>query len=50
MLDIKVIRSDPELVKKAMINRQQNLDSTIDKVLEIDEQRRKITQDSHCRR
>ncbi len=42
MLDIKFIRNDPEIVKKAMVNRQQNLDSAIDKVLEIDEFRRKI--------
>lgn len=42
MLDIKVIRNNPEFVKKAMANRHQNLDSTIDKVLEIDELRRKI--------
>lgn len=42
MLDIKVIRNNPELVKKAMASRNQNLGGTIDKVLEIDEQRRKI--------
>ncbi len=46
MLDIKIIRSNPELIKKAMKNRQQNLDGTIDKVLEIDEQRRKIIAES----
>lgn len=42
MLDIKAIRSNPELVKKAMASRNQNLEGTVDKVLEIDEQRRKI--------
>ena len=46
MLDIKVIRNDPKMIKKAMQNRQQNLDAVIDKVLEIDELRRKAIQDA----
>ncbi len=46
MLDIKIIRNDPEMVKKAMQNRQQNLGAVIDKVLETDELRRKVIQDA----
>ena len=43
MLDIKVIRSNPELVKTAVRNRNGNLDEKIDEILEIDAQRRQIT-------
>ncbi len=42
MLDIKTIRSDPQMVKKAMRNRNADLDSVIDEILDIDEKRRKI--------
>src|SRR5574344_373062 len=40
MLDIKVIRSNPEKVKQSVKNRNGNLDAEIDKLLAIDEERR----------
>lgn len=43
MLDIKVIKNDPDRVKKAMHNRNMNLDDKIDELLAIDEKRRAIT-------
>lgn len=43
MLDIKIIRENPEAVKIAMRNRKANLDSTIDELLEIDAKRREIS-------
>ncbi len=43
MLDIKVIRSNPNYVKQAMKNRNNPMDEKIDEVLEIDKKRRKIT-------
>ena len=46
MLDIKVIRNNPEMVKTAMKNRQMNLDNEIDKILKIDEERRNILQEA----
>ena len=46
MLDIKVIRNNPEMVKVAMKNRQMNLDNEIDKILKIDEERRNILQEA----
>lgn len=42
MLDIKIIRKDPEMVKKAMKNRNADLDAVIDEILDIDKQRRQI--------
>lgn len=43
MLDIKVIKNDPERVKIAMHNRNMDLDDKIDELLAIDEKRRAIT-------
>lgn len=43
MLDIKVIRENPELVKKSVASRGKNLDEKIDQILEIDTKRRKLT-------
>ena len=43
MLDIKLIRSNPELVKAGMKKRNKDMDSLIDEILEIDEQRREIS-------
>lgn len=43
MLDIKFIRSNPDKVKQAMKNRNADMDSKIDEILEIDAQRRQIT-------
>ena len=44
MLDIKLIRENPEKVKAAMKTRNKDMDSLVDKVLEIDVERRKYTQ------
>ena len=42
MLDLKKIRSNPEEIKKSLLNRGEDFDvSVIDKVVELDEQRRK---------
>lgn len=46
MLDIKVIRTDPERVKQAMKNRNMDLDHFIDEILSIDSERRKIMQEA----
>lgn len=43
MLDIKVIRKNPEIIKEAMKNRGSNMDDKIDEILKIDEERRSIT-------
>lgn len=43
MLDIKEIRKDPDRVKQAMRNRNADMDTKIDEILAIDEQRREIT-------
>lgn len=43
MLDIKVIRDNPEMVKKSINNRNTNVDKQIDEILLIDEERRKLT-------
>ncbi len=43
MLDIKVIKNDPERVKAAMRSRNADLDSVIDELLDIDAKRRELT-------
>lgn len=43
MLDIKVIKNDPERVKQAMRNRNMNLDAAIDELLVTDDKRRQLT-------
>ena len=43
MIDIKIVRENPELVKQAMKNRNKNLDSVIDEILLIDKARREIS-------
>ena len=43
MLDIKVIKENPEKVKQAVKNRKGNLDVEIDELLKIDDRRREIT-------
>lgn len=43
MLDIKVIKNDPERVKAAMRSRNANLDPVIDELLDIDAKRRDLT-------
>lgn len=42
MLDIKRVRNNPEEVKKAMRDRQKNMDSVIDEILSLDDNRRKV--------
>ncbi len=42
MLDIKIIRSNPDLVKNAMKKRNLNFDEVIDRILEIDSSRRNL--------
>ena len=42
MLDIKVIRENPERVKQAMRNRNGDYDEIIDRVLACDEKRREL--------
>ncbi len=42
MLDIKVIRSNPELVKQAMKSRNADMDAQIDALLALDEKRREL--------
>ncbi len=42
MLDIKVIRSEPDRVKEAMRKRNMNMDAQIDELLQIDKSRREL--------
>lgn len=44
MLDIKLIRENPDLVKAAMKNRNKDMDAIVDEVLAIDAQRRELMQ------
>ncbi len=44
MLDIKVIRENPEKVKAAMKTRNKDMDALVDEVLEIDVERRQLSQ------
>ena len=46
MLDIKIIRDDPNRIKIAVRNRNMNLDDKIDEVLNIDEKRRTLISES----
>lgn len=43
MLDIRVIKENPERVKQAVKNRKGNLDAEIDMLLKIDDRRRELT-------
>ena len=43
MLDLKMIRTDPDKVKAAIQKREMNLDSVIDEILKIDVDRRAVT-------
>ncbi len=42
MLDIKLIRENPEKVKQAMKTRNKDMDALVDEILEIDKQRRSL--------
>lgn len=50
MLDIKVIRNDPERVKRAMKNRNADMDAKIDEILAIDEQRRVLIAEAESKK
>lgn len=50
MLDIKVVRNQPDMVKQAMKNRNKNFDAQIDEVLELDKQRRDILADVEAKK
>ena len=43
MLDIKILRENPQLVKDAMKKRNKDMDNLVDEVLAIDVQRRELT-------
>lgn len=43
MLDIRLIREDPQKVKDAMKTRNKNMDALVDEVLSLDAQRRELT-------
>ena len=43
MIDIRLIRTDPEFVKKAVAKKADGLDAVIDQILEIDKERREMT-------
>lgn len=44
MLDIKLIRENPEMVKAAMKTRNKDMDALVDEILEIDAKRRELMQ------
>lgn len=44
MLDIKLIRENPDMVKAAMKTRNKDMDATVDEILEIDAKRRELMQ------
>ena len=48
MLDIKVVRQNPEQVKQACRNRNKDLDAVIDEILEIDAERRAISAEAEA--
>ncbi len=43
MVDIKLVRSNPDAVKAAVKKREMDLDTVIDEILAIDEERRQLT-------
>ena len=43
MIDIKLVRSNPDFVKQAVRKREMDLDNVIDKILEIDAERRRLS-------
>ena len=42
MLDIRVIRENPDRVKQAMKTRNKDMDAVVDAILDIDRQRREL--------
>ena len=43
MIDIKLIRSNPDLVKANIKKREMDLDSVVDEILDLDAKRRELT-------
>lgn len=43
MIDIKLVRSNPDFVKQAVRKREMDLDNVIDEILEIDAERRRLS-------
>ena len=43
MLDIKLIRENPDLVKRAMKTRNKDMDALVDEILAIDARRRELS-------
>ena len=50
MLDIKRIKDDPEAVKAGLRAKEVDCDATIDRILELDEQRRALIADTESRK
>ena len=48
MLDIKLVRSNPELVKEGMRRRGKDMDALIDEVCAIDEKRREVSAETEA--
>lgn len=48
MLDIKLVRSNPDLVKEAMRRRGKDMDALVDEVCAIDEQRREVSAETEA--
>ncbi|MBC8570653.1 serine--tRNA ligase [Zongyangia hominis] len=46
MLDIKLIRTNPDMVKAAMRKRNKDMDAMVDEILAIDERRRQLSSES----
>ena len=49
MLDIRRIKDDPEAVKAGLRAKEVDCDATIDRILELDEQRRALIADTESR-
>ena len=50
MLDIKVVRANPDKVKQAMRSRNKDMDAVIDRILEIDAERRTVSSQADARK
>lgn len=48
MLDIKLVRSNPDLVKEAMRRRGKDMDALVDEVCAIDEKRREVSAETEA--
>ena len=50
MLDIKRIKENPEAVKAGLRAKEVDCDATVDRILELDEQRRALIADTEARK